>query len=347
MSTLSAKIGTKLAASVVFAFGADGAEKLVGDVAAKPDAFQEDASPLVRQIAEAVVSGPYIERVPEALPKPQPSAMRFAGKFAVVTGASKGIGAGIAVRLAQEGAHVCIHYGRDEEGAKRTQAAIVALGIDESKTMIVGANMGDEAAIRAMFATYFATWSRLDILIPNAGVQYPNASHEAPVAEFDKVIAINLRGYLICAQIALAHFIARGDAAPEEPRSGAGTIVFCSSVHQIVPKPTYLGYACSKAAIGHMTRTLALEYAGRSIRVNAVAPGAVATPMNMAWIDDPVKRAGVCEHIPQGRPGSSEEIAATFAFLASDDASYITGQTLFACGGLSLYPEFRDAWASE
>jgi glucose 1-dehydrogenase len=153
-----------------------------------------------------------------------------------------------------------------------------------------------------------------------------------------QVIAINLRGYVICAQIALAHFV---------ERDAAGTIVFCSSVHQIVPKPTYLGYACSKAAIGHMTSTLALEYAGRGIRVNAVAPGAVATPMNMAWIDDPRKREEVCSHIPQGRPADAEEIAAVFAFMASDDASYITGQTLYACGGLTLYPEFRDAWSSE
>jgi glucose 1-dehydrogenase len=339
MSSLAAQLGIKLAGQVTYAFGEEAGEALVAEVAASPASFAEDKRPLVCAISAAIVAGPPPPAVAAPpLPKPLPSATRFAGKFALVTGSSKGIGAGIAIRLAREGAHVAIHYGRDEAGARSTQAAIVALGIDVSKTMILGANMSEESEIRAMFATYFSTWPTLDVLIPNAGVQYPNASHEKPVAEFDKVIAINLRGYVICAQIALAHFV---------ERDAAGTIVFCSSVHQIVPKPTYLGYACSKAAIGHMTRTLALEYAGRGIRVNAVAPGAVATPMNMAWIDDPVKRAGVCDHIPQGRPGSAEEIAATFAFMASDDASYITGQTLFACGGLSLYPEFRDAWSSE
>tara|TARA_B110000208_G_scaffold183166_1_gene235595 strand:- start:114 stop:1031 length:918 start_codon:yes stop_codon:yes gene_type:complete len=269
------------------------------------------------------------------------SAMRFEGKYALVTGASKGIGAAIAIRLAEEGAHVCIVYGRDLKGAERTQAAIMAKGIAKSRTMIVGANMGDEAAVQRMFDTYFAHWSTLDICIPNAGVQYAGESHTVSTEDFDKAISINLRGYFLCARAALSHFISR----PSGPRGGV--IVFDSSVHQIVPKPTYLGYACSKAAIGHMTSTLALEYAGRGIRVNAVAPGAVATPMNMAWIDDPRKREEVCSHIPQGRPADAEEIAAVFAFMASDDASYITGQTLYACGGLTLYPEFRDAWSSE
>mgnify|MGYP006172891065 CR=1 FL=1 len=266
------------------------------------------------------------------------SAHRFEGKYALVTGASKGIGAAIAVRLALEGAHVCIVYGRDLKGAQRTQAAIVANGIAKSRTMILGANMGDESAVERMFSDYFATWPRMDVCIPNAGVQYAGDSHTVSTEDFDKAISINLRGYFLCARAALAHFVSR---------PGGGVIVFDSSVHQMIPKPTYLGYACSKAAIGHMTSTLALEYAGRDIRVNCVAPGAVATPMNMAWIDDARKRAEVCSHIPQGRPAEAEEIAAVFAFMASDDASYITGQTLYACGGLTLYPEFRDAWSSE
>lgn len=250
----------------------------------------------------------------------------------------QGIGAAIAVRLALEGGYVAIHYGRDKAGAEATQKTIVDSGVPVERTMVVGADMADEKAVDAMFATYFETWERMDVLIPNAGVQYANESHLAPTEEFEKVISINLKGYFICAKAGIKHFLSR---------PGGGVIVFDSSVHQIIPKPTYLGYACSKAAIGHMTSTLALEYAERGIRVNAVAPGAVATPMNMAWIEDPVKRAGVCEHIPMGRPASADEIAATFAFMASGDASYITGQTLYACGGLTLYPEFRTAWSSE
>ena len=123
-------------------------------------------------------------------------------------------------------------------------------------------------------------------------------------------------------------------------------IVNNSSVHEIIPKPKYVPYSISKGGLENLTKSLALEYADRGIRVNAVGPGAIVTPINEAWIDDPKARAEVESHIPMGRAGTSEEIAAVFAFLASDDASYITGQTLFACGGLTLYPEFRVAWSS-
>jgi glucose 1-dehydrogenase len=142
---------------------------------------------------------------------------------------------------------------------------------------------------------------------------------------------------VLCAQKALAHFVARG---------GAGCIINCSSVHQIIPKPGYLAYSISKGGMANLTRTLALEFAGRGIRVNAVGPGAIDTPINAAWTGDAEKRADVTSHIPLGRVGTPEEMAAVFAFLASDDASYITGQTIYACGGLTLFPEFRENWSS-
>lgn len=233
---------------------------------------------------------------------------------------------------------MCCHYGSDKAGADDTAAIIAQETGDPARALVLGADMREESAVEAMFAQYFAHWPRLDVIIPNAGAQWGSPSHEVDVAEFDKAINTNLRGYFLCAKASIKHFLSR---------PGGGSIVFDSSVHQLVPKPQYLGYACSKAAIGHMTKTLALEYAGQGIRVNAVAPGAIATPMNSAWIDDPQKYEGVCGHIPQGRPGSPEEIAATFAFLASGDASYVTGQTLYACGGLTLHESFRTAWASE
>ena len=129
-------------------------------------------------------------------------------------------------------------------------------------------------------------------------------------------------------------------------RGGGGVILNNSSVHEIVPKPKYLPYSISKGGMENMTKSLALEYADRGIRVNAVGPGAVVTPINSAWIDNPKARAEVESHIPMGRAAKPEEIASVFAFLASDDAAYITGQTIFACGGLTLYPEFRVAWSS-
>ena len=142
----------------------------------------------------------------------------------------------------------------------------------------------------------------------------------------------------MCAREAIKHFLAENKK---------GVIINISSVHQIIPKPNYLGYSTSKGGMQNLTRTLALEYAGRGIRVNAIGPGATITPINRAWVDDPEKRAEVEKHIPMGRAGTSEEMAAVAAFLASDEADYITGQTLFVDGGLTLYPDFRTPWSSE
>jgi glucose 1-dehydrogenase len=142
----------------------------------------------------------------------------------------------------------------------------------------------------------------------------------------------------VAAQAAIKHFLTMNKP---------GVIINISSVHQVIPKPRFLSYSISKGGMANLTRTLALEYAGRGIRVNAVGPGATVTPINRAWIDDPVKREQVVSHIPMGRAGTSEEMAAVVAFLCSDEAAYITGQTIYVDGGLALYPDFRTAWSSE
>lgn len=115
----------------------------------------------------------------------------------------------------------------------------------------------------------------------------------------------------------------------------------------MIPKPRFIGYAASKGGMQNLTRTLALEFAGRGIRVNSIGPGATVTPINQSWVEDPEKREMVESHIPMGRAGNAEEMAAATAFLCSDEAAYITGQTLFIDGGLTLYPDFRTAWSSE
>jgi len=126
-----------------------------------------------------------------------------------------------------------------------------------------------------------------------------------------------------------------------------GVIINVSSVHQVIPKPRFLGYSVSKGGMQNLTRSLALEYAARGVRVNSIGPGATVTPINRSWIDDPVKRRMVESHIPMRRAGGSEEMAAAVAFLCSDEAAYITGQTLFVDGGLTLYPSFETTWSSE
>jgi glucose 1-dehydrogenase len=251
-------------------------------------------------------------------------------KNVLVTGAASGIGRAIAIRFAQEGANVAINYLNDRAEAETIPTAGV-------KSVLIQADISREPDVQSMFAAAIAAIGPIDILVNNAGIQTPCPSHEIETADFDRILNVNLRGAFLCAREALRHFLARGTG---------GVILNNSSVHQIIPKPKYLSYSVSKGGLDNLTRTLALEYAAHGIRVNAVGPGAVVTPINKAWIDDPKARGEVESHIPMGRAASPEEIAAVFAFLASGDASYITGQTIYACGGLTLYPEFRTAWAS-
>ena len=161
---------------------------------------------------------------------------------------------------------------------------------------------------------------------------------ELSLADFEKVLAVNLRGSFLCAREAIKRFLDAGNG---------GVIVNVSSVHQDIPKPDYLGYSVSKGGMRNLTRTLALEYAAQNIRVNGIGPGATITPINRAWVDDPVKSEMVTTHIPLGRAGTADEMAGVTCFLASDDAAYITGQTLFVDGGLTLYADFREPWSSE
>ena len=158
---------------------------------------------------------------------------------------------------------------------------------------------------------------RIDILVNNAGIQKPTPSHEIDTLDFDRVLNVNLRGAFLCSREAIRHFLQRGEG---------GVILNNSSVHEIIPKPKYLPYSISKGGMENLTKSLALEYAGQGIRVNAVGPGAVVTPINNSWIDNPKARAEVESHIPLGHAAQASEIASVFAFLASDDASYITGR---------------------
>ncbi|MEH1951501.1 MAG: glucose 1-dehydrogenase [Nostoc sp.] len=264
------------------------------------------------------------------------------GKNALITGATSGIGQAIAIRLAQEGCNIAINYRKDPDAAADTEEMALqkSCGNIENcgvKSLLLQGDVSQESDIIEMVNTVVKEFGSLDILVNNAGIQTESPSHEVTTADFDRVIAVNLRGAYLCARETIKHLL-----SVNRP----GAIINISSVHEIIPRPMYISYSISKGGMENLTKTLALEYASQGIRVNAIGPGATVTPINQAWIDDPEKKAIVESHIPMGRAGSSEEMAAAVAFLASDEAAYITGQTLFVDGGLTLYADFRESWSA-
>jgi glucose 1-dehydrogenase len=264
------------------------------------------------------------------------------GKNVLVTGGTSGIGQAIAVRFAEHGANVAINYLRTPDEAAETEgqvhACVARVRQEGVRDVLVGADVSNEDEVVRMVGEAAEQLGGLDVLVNNAGIQISRPSEELSSADFDKVLAVNLRGAFLCAREAIRHFLAKGKP---------GSIINVSSVHQLIPKPNYLGYSVSKGGMQNLTRTLALEYAGRGIRVNSVGPGATITPINRAWVDDPVKAEMVTSHIPIPRPGEADEMAGIVAFLASDDAAYVTGQTIFVDGGLTLFADFREPWSSE
>ncbi len=206
------------------------------------------------------------------------------------------------------------------------------------KDILVQADVAKEADVVRMVTTTVDELGELDILVNNAGFQLPGDSHDIDVANVEKVVQTNLIGAYMCAREAIKHFPAT---------NRRGVIINISSVHQIIPKPRFIGYSMSKGGMQNLTSTLALEYARYGIRVNGIGPGATVTPINRDWVDDPEKRNLVEEHIPLQRAAEADEMGAVAAFLASDYAAYITGQTIFVDGGLTLYPSFATPWSSE
>ena len=264
------------------------------------------------------------------------------GKGVLVTGGTSGIGQAIAVKFAEYGANVAINYLRQADEASETAQQVHACVNKVQRTgvrdVLVQGDVSQEDDVQRMVGQAVSELGGIDVLINNAGIQISRHSDELSSADFDKVLAVNIRGAFLCAREAIRHFLEEGKP---------GVIINVSSVHQLIPKPDYLGYSVSKGGMQNLTRTLALEYAGRGIRVNGIGPGATVTPINRAWIEDPVKREMVETHIPMARAGTADEMGAVACFLASDNAGYITGQTIFVDGGLTLFPSFREPWSSE
>jgi glucose 1-dehydrogenase len=268
-------------------------------------------------------------------------APRLKGRFALVTGGSRGIGLAVAQRFAAEGATVAINHFQDDDATGKALASLHEAsrenGHGDAAHCIEDADVAAADAVDAMVDRIVAAWGRLDVLVNNAGIQSETPGDKFDDDALERIVAVNLIGAARCARSAIRHFLSR---------PGGGVIINTSSVHELVPKPGFLAYSISKGGLGNLTRTLALEFAGHGIRVNAVGPGATMTDLNRAWTEDARKRAAVESHIPMGRAATPEELAPVFAFLASEEASYITGQTLYACGGVTLHADFASNWSS-
>jgi glucose 1-dehydrogenase len=253
----------------------------------------------------------------------------LAGRHAIVTGAASGIGKATAERLGLEGASVCVNYYSEPE---RSDAEAVVSTIEQagSAAFAFQADVGEEVAVERMVAQAAEQLGGVDLLVNNAGIENQVALLEMSLDNWNAVLRTNLTGSFLCLR----------EAGKVMAAADGGTIVNISSVHEFIPWPGFAHYCASKGALKLLMETAARELASAGIRVLNIAPGAIVTPINKFVLDDPEAKHAVEEEIPLGRMGNPDEIAAAVAWLASDQASYVTGTTIVVDGGMSLYPKF-------
>jgi glucose 1-dehydrogenase len=259
----------------------------------------------------------------------------LAGQKALVTGANSGIGRGVAIALGAAGADLVVNYVDDEAAAAAVVAAIQRQGSD---ALAIKADVSSEAEVAAMFERAIAHFGTVDILVNNAGLQRDSAFKDMTLAQWQKVLDVNLTGQFLCSRRAVAEFLRRGVVPAVS--CAAGKIICMSSVHQQIPWAGHANYATSKGGIKMLMESLAQELAPHRIRVNGIAPGAIRTPINTAAWATPEAYAKLMTLVPYGRIGEPEDIARAAVWLASDHADYVVGTTLFVDGGMTLYPGF-------
>jgi len=274
------------------------------------------------------------------LPKPVmpscPVQQVLRGQKALVTGASSGIGRGIALALAAAGADVVVNYASGEDKARAVCNEVTAFGV---RALAVGADVADEAQVQAMFARILDELHTIDILVNNAGLQQDAPFDQLTLAQWNKVIGVNLTGQFLCAREAVREFKRRG--VNPEISCAAGKILCISSVHEVIPWAGHVNYAASKGGVMLMMKSLAQEVAPYRIRVNSICPGAIRTPINMEAWGTPEAYQELLKLIPSKRIGEADEIGRAAVWLASDYADYVHGISLFVDGGMTLYPGFE------
>jgi glucose 1-dehydrogenase len=275
----------------------------------------------------------------ENLPKivmPQCQAARILqGQKALVTGGNTGIGRAVAIELARAGADVVVNYVRGEELAAEVVATIEENG---SRGYAHRADVSREDQVRAMFARMITELGTIDILINNAGLQQDAPFEEMTLAEWQLVLDVNLTGQFLCAREAVREFKRRG--VVPEISCAAGKIICMSSVHETIPWAGHVNYAASKGGVMLLMKSIAQEVAPYRIRVNSIAPGAVRTPINSGAWQTPEAYTALMNLVPYGRIGEPEDIGRAAVWLASDQADYVTGTSLYVDGGMTLYPGF-------
>lgn len=259
------------------------------------------------------------------------------GQRAIVTGANSGIGEAIAKGLAEAGATVVVNYVADDENAQRVVDEICATG---GRAFAIKADVSSEEQVQAMFQQAVDELGSLDIVVNNAGLQQDAPFHEMTLAQWRKVIDVNLTGQFLCAREAVREFLRRGLM----PRLSCslGKIICLSSVHDVIPWAGHANYAASKGGVAMLMKTMAQELAMKKIRVNAISPGAIKTPINTSAWATAQAEAALLKLIPYYRVGETRDIARAAVWLASDHSDYVTGATLYVDGGMTLYPEFRE-----
>lgn len=259
------------------------------------------------------------------------------GQRALVTGANSGIGEAIARGLAEAGAAVVVNY---VSGDDRAQAVVEEIAAAGGRAVAIRADVSDEGEVQAMFRQATETFGSIDILVNNAGLQADAPLHEMSLSQWQRVIGVNLTGQFLCARAAIREFLRRGPVP--ELSCSLGKIVCLSSVHDVIPWAGHANYAASKGGVSMFMKTLAQEYAGRKIRINAISPGAIKTPINTSAWATMEAEAALLKLIPYYRVGETRDIARAAVWLASDHSDYVTGATLYVDGGMTLYPEFRE-----
>ncbi len=267
---------------------------------------------------------------------PDPAPPRsLAGQPALVTGANSGIGRAVAIGLARAGADVVVNFVTNPDAADAVVDEIRALG---RRAIAVEADVSVEAEVERMFATAIAEFGTLHVVVCNAGLQRDAAFDQMTLAQWNTVIGVNLTGQFLCARAAVREFKRRG--VVDAVSAAAGKIIHMSSVHQQIPWAGHANYATSKGGIKLLMESLAQEVAPARIRVNAIAPGAIRTPINTSAWDTPEAYAALMTLIPYRRIGEPSDIAQAAIWLASDASDYVNGTTLFVDGGMTLYPGF-------